>query len=173
MEQEEQEKVLFNAVVCFLVKGGNVLLGMKTQKIGKGCWNGYGGGIEEGETEIEAVLREVEEETGGVVVDPSNMEKIAIGYFHNTKSDGKKFVCAVHFFLARKWEGDAKETKEMAKPTWFALSGLPLNKMMPADKEWVPLALGGKKLIVRALLGPFQQNLLAPVEIEFVDSFVG
>ncbi len=42
--------------------------------------------------------------------------------------------------------------------------------MMPTDKEWLPIALGGKKIIVRAYLSPFQEKSIAPVEIEYVDS---
>ncbi len=166
-----EEKVLFNAVACFLVKDDQVLLGMKTRKIGKDRWNGYGGGIEEGETEIEATVREFSEETGGVILDPEYLEKIAIGYFHNTKSDGGSFVCAVHFYIARKWEGEVKESEEMITPTWFDINNLPLDKMMPADNEWVPLALHGRKMIVKARLSPFQSELLAPVEIEYVEEF--
>jgi len=43
------EKVLLDAVVCYLVREDEILLAFKTVKIGKDCWNGYGGGIEEGE----------------------------------------------------------------------------------------------------------------------------
>ncbi len=168
--ETREEKVLFSAVACFLVKDEQVLLGMKTQKIGKGCWNGYGGGIEEGETEREATVREFCEETGGVIIDPEHLEKIAIGYFYNKKSDGGTFVCAVHFYCAKEWEGEVKETEEMITPTWFKKNKLPLDTMMPTDKEWLPIALGGKNIIVRAYLSPFQEKSIAPVEIEYVDS---
>jgi hypothetical protein len=38
----KKEKVLSRATVCFLTKEDKILLGMKTRKIGAGCWNGYG-----------------------------------------------------------------------------------------------------------------------------------
>lgn len=170
--EQEKEKVLYNATVCYLLKDGKVLLGLKTQKIGKGCWNGYGGGIEAGETPEEAAVREFAEESGGVIIDPSSMEKICIGHFHNTKSDGKTFLCVVHFYIATAWEGEVSESEEMVTPTWFKINDLPLHLMMPTDREWLPTALiHGKKIIIRSRLGPYQKELLTPSEIEFVGVF--
>ncbi len=168
----EQEKVLFNATCCYLLRDGKILLGLKTQKIGKGCWNGYGGGIEAGEHPKEAVVREFAEESGGVIIDPSSMEKIGIGYFHNTKSDGETFMCIVHFYTATAWEGEVRESEEMVTPTWFDINSLPLHLMMPTDREWLPVALAhGKKIVIRSRLGPHQKELLAPSVIEFVEVF--
>lgn len=171
-----KEKVLHNATACFLIKKNKILLGLKTQKIGKGCWNGYGGGIEDGESVIEAAIRELKEETGrnkaeGVIALPEHLEKIAIVDFHNTKSDGETFVCRVHFYIVKKWDGEARETEEMIKPTWFEIDNLPFNRMMPADKIWFPVALSGRKIVAKACYGPFQKELIGDVEINYVDSF--
>ncbi len=56
-----EEKTLLNATVCLLVKDDEVMLGIKTKKIGAGCRNGYGGGIEPDELIKEAAIRELEE----------------------------------------------------------------------------------------------------------------
>lgn len=165
----EEEKTLLNATLCFLVKSGKVLLGFKTEKIGKDCWNGYGGGINDGETPKQAALRELEEESG-VIVLPEFLEKTAIIDFHNTKSDGSVFICRVHVYLASKWTGEPQATNEMTNPMWFDVSQLP-DKMMPADKEWLPIVLSGKKIMATAKLGPFQKTLLGKVELQRVDSF--
>lgn len=167
-----EEKILFNATLCFLVRGDQVLLATKTKKIGKGCRNGYGGGIEPGESEREATLRELFEETEGVRVNPDSLKKIAIVDFHNTKSDGGIFVCRVHAYRANDWTGDIHETDEMADPRWFSISELPLSEMMPADRDWLPPALQGKKVIATAYLGPFQQEKLKETELRFVEEFL-
>lgn len=59
----------------------------------------------------------------------------------------------------------------MIDPKWFAVEDLPLNEMMPADRQWLPVALSGKKITAKAYLSPFQEQSLADVEIEYVDSF--
>lgn len=171
MTDTREEKVLLNATVCFLYREGKILLPLKTDKIGKGKRNGYGGGVEEGETVVQCALRELFEETGGVVAFEHNLEKIAIVDFYNTKTDGSTFVCRVHFFLVHAWVGDPAPTSEMTDPQWFNVADLPLDDMMPADRQWLPQALSGKKMIAQAYLGPFQEHTLGDVEITYIDTF--
>lgn len=165
-----EEKTLFNATICFLKKGSQILLAFKTKKIGKDCWNGYGGGIEVGETPKQSAVRELAEEAG-VIALLQDLEKIAIVDFHNIKSDGSIFVCCCHFYIVHKWTGEIKETKEMINPTWFGVDSLPYDRMMPADRDFLPFALNGRKLKARAYYGPFQKEKLRETEIEFIDSF--
>jgi len=166
-----EEKVLLDATLGFLIKGDKILLAKKAKKIGAGCWNGYGGGINEGESPKEAMAREFNEEAN-IIVDESSLEKVAIIYFHNTKSDGNKFICKVYVYFVKKWQGDPIETEEMLCPTWFRFDSLPFDNMMPTDKVWMPEILSGKKIIAKAYLGPFQKESLANVEVEFVDKFI-
>ncbi|MDP3004255.1 MAG: 8-oxo-dGTP diphosphatase [Candidatus Azambacteria bacterium] len=166
----EEEKMLLNATLCFLVKDNKVLLGFKTEKIGKDCWNGYGGGINDGETPKQAALRELKEEAD-IVTLPESLEKAAVVDFHNTKSDGSTFVCRVHVYLVSQWTGNPRVSDEMINPTWFSIERLPLDKMMPADRDWLPVVLSGKKIIATTKLGPFQKTLLGPVKLQQVDSF--
>ena len=166
----QKEKVLLNATLCFPVKEDKILLALKMKKIGKGCWNGYGGGIDDEETPEQSMIRELEEEAK-VKAFPNALVKVAIIDFRNTKTDGNVFVCRVHVFLLHQWEGDFQQTDEMASPTWFEKKDLPLDGMMPADREWLPIVLAGKKIIGEAEYGPFQKILLKKVELQYVDSF--
>ena len=170
-----EEKILLNATVCLPVMDNKVLLGLKTRKIGAGRRNGYGGGVEDGETIRQSAIRELEEESGKksgkkfITTSLENLEKVAIVDFHNTHSDGKTFICRVHFFVIRKWTGEANETDEMIDPIFFNIDQLPYDQMMPADREYFPLILNGKKIIAKAVYGPYQKELLEDIFIQEVD----
>ena len=165
----QEEKVLLQATLCFPIKENKVLLSFKTRNIGQGCWNGYGGGIEKAETLKEAALRELKEEVG-IIASPEDLDKVAIVDFHNTKNDGSIFICQVHVYLVSQWSGEPHSTDEMINPTWFGTGCLPTSKIMLADKEWLPIALSGKKIRATAKYGPLQKTLIGEVEIQEVDS---
>lgn len=164
----EKEKVLFNATLVFVENTeGKVLLGVKARKIGVGCWNGYGGGIEPNETPEQSALRELDEESG-IKGDPSQLEKCGVVIFNNTKEDGKEFVCKMHVYFLRNTTAEVSTTEEMLTPKWFDKNELPYNNMMPADKDWVPYVMRGEKIQAEAWYGPFQKTLLKPTEIQVV-----
>lgn len=158
----QEEKVLLLATVCFPMRGSEILLARKTRKIGAGCWNGYGGGPNVGEGLRDAAIRELYEESGLTALS-ANLSKIAIMEFHNTKLDGTIFVARVHFFTLKVWQGDYGATDEMRDPTWFEVDNLPLSEMMPADRIFLPIALGGMKIVGSAHYGPFQKQLIGEV----------
>lgn len=162
---ENHNRPFFPATLCYPVREKEVLLGLKKQKIGQGCWNGFGGRVEEGETPRQAAARELKEEVG-LIVSPECLEKVAIIDFYNEQSDGSFLIFQVHVYLAHQWIGEPKATKEMSDPTWFNLDWLPIENMMLADKEWLPFVLEGKKIIARAKYGPFQKILLGEIELQ-------
>lgn len=165
------EKKLLEATLGFLVKDGKVWLAVKTRHIGKDRWNGYGGGVEsEDRNLIECLKRETKVECK-VEIKGGTTEKVAIINFYNTKSDGETFVCKVHVFLIKDWEGVPQESEEMATPTNFEINNLPFEQMMPADKEWLPLILEGKKLIAEYYYSPFQKKLIRERKIELIEKF--
>ena len=135
-----------------------------------GKWNGYGGGIDDGESIEESAVRELLEESG-VVVQHSALRKIAIVNFHNIKRDGTTFLLRMHAFEIWEWQGEPHESEEMSTPTWFLLSELAQQEMMPADSVWLPRALSGENILASAYYMPFQQELIGEVAIEIVDEF--
>ncbi len=170
INQIEPEKVLFRATICFLKKGNEVLLAKKTRKIGAGKWNGYGGGIDQDETPLQSAKRELQEECG-IDINTEKTKQVAIVDFYNTKEDGEKFCCRCDIFIITDWVGEIKETDEMITPTWFPITDLPLEEMMPADPDWVPLAIDDSIGLFKAnaYYGPRQSHLIKKTEIQFVD----
>ena len=116
-------------------------------------------------------MRELREESG-LVAREEHLEKIAVVDFHNTKSDGSTFIVKVHFFTVSQWTGEPKETREMITPTWFEIEDLPIDTMMLADAQFVPVALKGKKVIAEAHYGPYQKELIGDVLIQEVENLL-
>jgi 8-oxo-dGTP diphosphatase len=62
-----------SAMLLVVTDDGRLLLHLREDRPGvvhPGCWAGFGGGLESGETPLEAVKREMREETGVEVDDP-------------------------------------------------------------------------------------------------------
>jgi len=120
-------------------KDGKVLLGMKKRGFGMGNWNGFGGKVEAGETIEEAAKRELLEEVGITV--PSIQQLGVLDFCWRGKEQD---ILEVNIFKATDFSGQPSETEEM-KPQWFGVNEIPLEKMWPDDKYWIPLFLENKQ----------------------------
>jgi len=130
-----------NLTLLFLVKEDRVLLAMKKRGFGSGKWNGIGGKVQKDETVERAMIREAEEEVG---ITPHKYEKMAEIVFDEIVF-GKKEANKVIVFKGSSWEGEPKESEEMA-PKWFKVNRLPLDQMWDSDKYWLPQILSGKRV---------------------------
>ena len=112
-------------VACALCKGDTVLIQQRPAgKPGAGSWEFPGGKIEEGETPLEALSRELEEELGIIV----------------TKADPVSFAVDAHFvlllFASKEWTGDPTG-KEGQSLMWVASAALEKHAMLPLDEALV------------------------------------
>jgi len=135
------------ATLCLLVRGNKdnkeILLAIKKRGFGIGKWNGVGGKFdpEKGDKNIiDTAVREIEEEIG---VKAKELEKRAVLDFYFPYQN--EWDQSVHVFLVRNWEGEPKESEEMA-PKWFKIGDIPFGKMWDDDKFWLPHILEGKKV---------------------------
>lgn len=136
------EQKMQNAVLCLLVRRGEVCLAMKKRGFGMGKWNGYGGKVQDGESLREAAAREVREESG-VAIDPRDL--IPCGDIEFYFRDHPEFNQCVYLFTAARWTGEPQETEEM-KPQWFPIGELPFHAMWIGDVTWMPRVLRGKRV---------------------------
>lgn len=127
-------------VVCYLLKDGKVLLGKRKEGMGTGNYVGIGGKLEGGETEVDAVIREMQEE---ISVTPIEFErKGSVKFFFPEK---EKWNQEVVLFTCTKWEGEPTESEEII-PEWFNVSSLPYEGMWDDAPLWIPKVLNGESI---------------------------
>ncbi len=125
--------------VCFLLRRKQVLLAPRKDSVGFGNWSGYGGKVDGSESVTDALVREIQEESGLVVL-ARDLTKVALI---------NRFFCGVQVFkisvfTARRWTGIPQETAEMGEPRWFAFNKLPLREMWEGDRMWLPRVLASE-----------------------------
>ncbi len=134
MDRDEFE---MSANLCFVFDEDEVLLIKKKRGLGEGLYNAPGGKIEEGESSKEATKREVKEETR---LEIEKLEKVGELQFYF----GDKPFMDVDVFRTSQYKGEPRETEE-ANPEWFKTDEIPLGKMWPDDRYWIPLMLDNKQ----------------------------
>ncbi|MES2439531.1 MAG: 8-oxo-dGTP diphosphatase [Verrucomicrobiota bacterium] len=128
-----------HATLMFIVKDGQILLIEKKRGLGAGKINGPGGKIDPGETPLEAVIRETQEE---LVITPHEPRKI--GELRFVMSMCPDILC--HVYRADDFTGTPTETDE-AVPVWTELEKIPYQRMWEDDRHWLPLLLEDKTFI--------------------------
>ncbi len=106
------------AVLCLLTEGDRILLQNRVKR----DWHGYalpGGHVEPGESFVDAVIREMEEETGLTVIRPR-----LVGVKQFSIENGRYLVL---LFRADSYEGTLRSSEEgrMEWVRYDVLSGLP------------------------------------------------
>jgi 8-oxo-dGTP diphosphatase len=133
------------ATLCFLVRGAppkEILLGYKKVGFGAHKYNGFGGKVQEGETAIQAAVRELEEETGVRVVE-RDLKYVAHLTF--TFPHAPHWDQVVHAYLTTGWKGNPAESREMV-PAWFAVNEIPYERMWADDRHWLRRVLAGERI---------------------------
>jgi mutator protein MutT len=134
-----------DATLVFLIKGypvSEILLGFKKAGFAQGKFNGFGGKVEASETIEGATVRELEEEVGIKVAEHDLTKMARLTFVFPAMPDWDQVV---HVFLARRWEGEPVESKEM-KPAWYKTAEIPFASMWQDDPHWLPRVLAGKRV---------------------------
>ena len=127
---------VYETVTCYLRRGDRILLLFRDKKevdINKNKWIGVGGHIEEGETPVDAVIREVKEETNYDLVEYAKKAIIIFNF-------GKE-IEIMHLFVSRKFKGRLNPDCNEGELEWIDISELPNIPMWDGDRIFLPLVL--------------------------------
>jgi len=129
-----------DAVVCFIRRNKKVLLQERAQhQRWAGTLNGPGGKIESGESPLEAIKREVAEETALQIHDVTSHGTLRLVFSSAAEPD-----LFVHVFSTSTFNGRSRGTA--GRLQWFQDDGLPFDRMCPDQRYWLPLVLAGGRL---------------------------
>lgn len=150
------------ATLMFIVRDGRVLLIEKKRGLGAGKVNGPGGKIDPGETALEAVVRECQEELHITPLEPRKLGEL---WFSMTTCPD--ILC--HVFRADDFSGIPTETDE-AVPLWTPLDAIPYERMWEDDRQWLPLMLADTTFRGRFV---FEDETMCWHEVETGLAFTG
>ncbi|UKA64199.1 NUDIX domain-containing protein [Arthrobacter sp. FW306-04-A] len=158
-----------HVTLCFLLRevdaGREVLLGRKRTGFGKGKVVGVGGHVEEGETAIEAVCREVREEVY-VQVEPDDLVAAGtVDFVFPAKPEWNMFTTV---FLAESWVGEPAESDEIT-PQWYPAEELPVAHMWADAEHWLPAMMNGRRMDVRVVLADDNENVAEVFHSDWTD----
>jgi 8-oxo-dGTP diphosphatase len=159
------------ATLVFPRQGSRIMLATKMRGIGVGYLNGWGGGVESGESIFDAMLREFREEAGGAEITDSIVASGVVRchgvvHFRNFREDGTYIDCDVYVYFTPFWSGQIQSSEEMRSPGWHGIHNLPYLNLMPGDKFWLPRFARlepGEALEAWVVYGPEQRELLDDV----------
>lgn len=155
-----EELKTINTTLCLIKKNDEFLLGQKKRGFAKGTINGIGGKQDPGETIVEAMIRETQEEIG---VTPTKFDQV--GYIHfDMWYKGEHANMNLWIYTCDKFDGKVVETEEMI-PIWFNKNNLPFDRMLEDDKLWWPYVLEGKKFVGDVKFNPNMEMLAEKFEI--------
>lgn len=117
--------VVHAAVAVLINQSGSVLLGNRPKgKAWAGWWEFPGGKIEEGESPVQALHRELHEEIGVIVTEAYPWVVRTFDYPDKTVK--------LNFFIVKAWQGEP-EGREGQQLSWQDPSNLTVEPMLPAN----------------------------------------
>ncbi len=140
------DTVMKEYTLCVITDDNNRhLLKYATRGICEGKWNFLGGKVDDGETLLEGVKREIYEESGLSISDAFYHGKI--DYYHGPEDQSPM---RVHIFSSKSITGTIKSGEE-GEVVWFDSAGLPVDKMWKDKALWLDLIYAREKFDITVI----------------------
>ena len=120
---------------ALVLRDNSILLVKHTYMPG---WYTIGGGIESGETGLQVLRRELQEEVGITLRELPSI----LGFYHNYTQKRDDYVIT---YICKEFEKQDVFSKEILKEKWFSLDDLP-SDISPATKRRIEEYLGHRSL---------------------------
>ena len=152
--------------LCFLLRdrpdgGTDVLLGLKKTGFGIGKIVGLGGHVEPGESHAEAACREVQEESGVIVLERDLHPAGVVEFVFPHRPEWNMHTT---LFTARRWHGEPAESPEI-EPEWFDALSLPVDRMWQDADHWLPPVLEGGTVDIVVTLNADNETVASSVSV--------
>lgn len=123
--------------VVYLLRGAEVLLGLKLRGLGQGRLVGVGGKLQPGESARHAAVREVAEEVGVVLAASDLVHVASLDYRFPHRPAWSQRSTA---FVCHEWMGTPRRSDEL-DPRWYSVDRIPFDRMWDDARYWLPAAL--------------------------------
>lgn len=139
---------MLETTLCYIFKNNEILMLYRNKKendVHEGKWNGLGGKLEQGETPLQCVLREVYEESGLRLI---NTTLIGACYYPNFNNSEE----LMYVYLSDEFEGQISECNE-GDLYWKAKDEIMALNLWESDRFFLPYVLNKQYFI-----GQFQYD---------------
>lgn len=126
-------------VAAITLKGNQILLTVRGKEPSKGMWGLPGGVIEIGETRVEALMREVYEETN-IVVEPIELLTV-FDSIRKDEDDNVKYHYILFEYLCKYISGDLKPGDDAPDALWIPIDDLDSVNIMPSTRRFIEKTL--------------------------------
>ncbi len=142
-----------NTTTCFILRDNKVLLQKRAPgRRWAGILNGPGGKVELDESPLQAVVREVAEETALQIHEPVAHGAVRLAFKGQQTSE-----LLIHIFSTSSFSGRPRGVEGSLR--WYPRERLPFARMWPDQRYWLPLVLAGGHLDVTCLFDEAQFTL--------------
>ncbi len=101
-------------------------------------WYTIGGGVDAGESGLQALARELKEEVGINLLESPSI----LGFYYNRNEKRDDYIIV---YVCKKFEKEAAVSKEILEARWFPLNSLP-HDISPATQRRIDEYLGHRPL---------------------------